>query len=52
MIVGDSNMNESTTLLKVGTTDLVLRMIEDGVVDARPHPGEPDPGHPRDLATT
>ncbi len=32
MIVGDSNMNETTTLLKVGTADLVLRMIEAGVV--------------------
>ncbi len=32
VIVGDSNMNEVTTLLKVGTTDLVLRMIEAGVV--------------------
>ncbi len=32
VIVGDSNMNESTTLLKVGTADLVLRMIEAGVV--------------------
>jgi proteasome accessory factor A len=31
VIVGDSNMNETTTLLKVGTTDLVLRMIEGGV---------------------
>jgi proteasome accessory factor A len=30
VIVGDSNMNECTTLLKVGTTDLVLRMIEAG----------------------
>jgi proteasome accessory factor A len=30
VIVGDSNMNESTTLLKVGATDLVLRMIETG----------------------
>ena len=30
MIVGDSNMNECTTLLKVGATDLVLRMIEAG----------------------
>jgi proteasome accessory factor A len=28
VIVGDSNMSETTTLLKVGTTDLVLRMIE------------------------
>ena len=32
VIVGDSNMNETTTLLKVGATDLVLRMIEAGVV--------------------
>ncbi len=32
VIVGDSNMNEVTTLLKIGTTDLVLRMIEAGVV--------------------
>ncbi|MBC7374355.1 MAG: Pup--protein ligase [Frankiales bacterium] len=32
VIVGDSNMNEMTTLLKVASTDLVLRMIEAGVV--------------------
>ena len=32
VIVGDSNMNETTTLLKVGSTDLVLRMIEAGVL--------------------
>jgi proteasome accessory factor A len=31
VIVGDSNMAESTTLLKVGTANLVLEMIEDGV---------------------
>ncbi|GIG69617.1 Pup--protein ligase [Phytomonospora endophytica] len=31
VIVGDSNMNEVTTLLKVGSADLVLRMIESGV---------------------
>ncbi|GAB3884466.1 hypothetical protein GCM10029964_045530 [Kibdelosporangium lantanae] len=31
MIVGDSNMSESTTLLKVGSANLVLEMIEDGV---------------------
>jgi len=30
VIVGDSNMSEWTTLLKVGTTDLVLRMLEEG----------------------
>jgi proteasome accessory factor A len=32
VIVGDSNMSEATTLLKVASTDLVLRMIEEGVV--------------------
>ncbi len=32
VIVGDSNMSETTNLLKIGTTDLVLRMIEAGVV--------------------
>ncbi|GDX32251.1 Pup--protein ligase [Actinomycetes bacterium] len=32
VIVGDSNMSEVTTMLKVGTADLVLRMIEAGVV--------------------
>ena len=32
VIVGDSNMSETTMLLKVGTTDLVLRMIEAGTV--------------------
>ncbi len=32
VIVGDSNMSETTELLKIGTTDLVLRMIEAGVV--------------------
>jgi proteasome accessory factor A len=31
VIVGDSNMNESSTMLKVGSADLVLRMIEHGV---------------------
>ena len=48
VIVGDSNMNESTTLLKVGSADLVLRMIEHGVHVPRPDAGEPDPGDPRD----
>ena len=31
VIVGDSNMSETTTLLKVGTAELVLRLIEAGV---------------------
>jgi proteasome accessory factor A len=31
VIVGDSNMSETTMLLKVGATDLVLRMIEAGM---------------------
>ena len=32
VIVGDSNMSETTTMLKVGSADLVLQMIEAGVV--------------------
>ncbi len=32
VIVGDSNMSESTMLLKLGATDLVLKMIEADVV--------------------
>src|SRR5437773_9048878 len=32
VIVGDSNMSETTMLLKVGATDLVLRMIEANTV--------------------
>ena len=31
VIVGDSNMSETTTLLKVGATELVLRLVEAGV---------------------
>src|SRR5674476_230709 len=31
VIVGDSNMSETTTMLKVGSADLVLRMFEAGV---------------------
>ncbi|WP_309079739.1 Pup--protein ligase [Zhihengliuella sp.] len=31
VIVGDSNMSETTQLVKIGTTDLILRMIEAGV---------------------
>ncbi|HYB85711.1 MAG TPA: proteasome accessory factor PafA2 family protein [Streptosporangiaceae bacterium] len=32
VVVSDSNMSETTTLLKVGATDLVLRMAEAGTV--------------------
>ncbi len=32
VIVGDSNMSETTTMLKVGSADLVLRMLEAGTV--------------------
>ena len=31
VIVGDSTMTETTTLLKVGSAHLVLRMLEDGI---------------------
>jgi len=32
VIVGDSNMSEFTTLLKIGVTDLVVRMVEENTV--------------------
>ncbi len=32
VIVGDSNMSEYAALMKIGTTDLVLRMVEEGTV--------------------
>ncbi len=48
VIVGDSSMSETTTMLKVGATDLVLRMVEAGRAAAGPHAGEPDPRDPRD----
>jgi len=32
VIVGDSNLAQPTTLLKLGATDLVLRLVENGVV--------------------
>jgi len=31
VIVGDSSMSETTTMLKVGSTDLVLRLVEAGL---------------------
>jgi len=35
VIVGDANMSEYANYLKVGTTALVLSMIEDGIVDGQ-----------------
>jgi len=32
VIVGDSNMSETTTMLKVGSADLVLQLLESGAV--------------------
>ena len=32
VIVGDSNMSETTAMLKVGAADLVLRMLESGAI--------------------
>lgn len=33
LVVGDSNLSEISTFLKVGTTGIVLTMIEDGFID-------------------
>ena len=32
VIVGDSTMSQTTTLMRIGTTDLVLRMLESGTI--------------------
>ena len=53
MIVGDANLAEVATFFKVGTTALVLALIEDDAFDGvRPRPGQPGAGHPPGLATT
>ena len=45
VIVGDANLAEVATFLKVGVTALVLALIEDdGFGGARPHPGQPGAG--------
>ncbi len=49
VIVGDSNMAESGTLLKVGATDLMLRALEAGV-DAPAVATAPGDDHPAALA--
>ena len=49
VIVGDSNMSETTTMLKVATLRPGAADDRGGRGDARPHHGEPDPGDPRDL---
>ena len=61
VIVGDANLSEVATFLKVGTTALVLSMIEDDWLDPRPAAGQagagaapgvlrPDPARPIELA--
>ena len=48
VIVGDANLAEVATFLKVGTTSLVLAMIEDDVSgEPEPGPGRPGHGHAR-----
>lgn len=43
VIVGDANMSETATFLKVGTTAIVLSMIEDGVLNHSPFIAHPVP---------
>jgi proteasome accessory factor A len=35
LLIGDSNMNEFTTALKIGTTAMVLDLLEDGILPKR-----------------
>ena len=49
VIVGDSNMSEYATFLKVGATSILLHPARgQEPVLSGPDPREPDPGHPRD----
>ena len=48
VIVGDSNMSEVTTLLKVGVGAPGAGDDRGRGAVPRLHPGQPDPGHPRD----
>jgi proteasome accessory factor A len=43
VIVGDSNMSEIATFLKIGTTAIVLSMVEDGVLNHLPFISHPVP---------
>lgn len=57
VIVGDANMSEIATFLKVGTTAIVLSMIEDGVLNHLPFLANPVPAirqvsHDPNLETT
>ena len=49
VIVGDSNMSETTTHAQGGQLRPGAADDRGGRGDARPHDGEPDPGDPRDL---
>ena len=49
VIIGDANLAEISTYLKVGTTALVLAMIEDRFIDRRPHRRRPGRGAARGL---
>ena len=54
VIIGDANLSEISTYLKVGTTSLVLAMIEEGWLGGRPLPRSPGRhaagGQPRPVA--
>ena len=50
VIIGDANLAEISTYLKVGTTSLVLAMIEARFIDARPGRGAAGAGAARGLA--
>ena len=52
MIIGDANLAEISTYLKVGTTSLVLAMIEDGFLADELADRRAGPRAARRVATT
>ena len=52
VIVGDANLSEVATFLKVGTTAIVLAMIEDDVLGDRPRARQPGRRRSARSATT
>jgi len=50
LLIGDSNMSQYATALKVGTTSLVLDLLEEGILPKARGLDGPRASHPRYFA--